>query len=384
TDQQVAVLNILEDVEEEKRRAIVSEKRFEDIAKSSSDWIWEIDAQGQYTYVTDSVEKVLGYKSSEVIGKTPFDLMDEKEAQRVSEEFKKIVQKKLPIKDLVNLSIHKDGSKIYLQTNGMPIIGKDGSFLGYRGVDKDITREYQIDKAKTEFVSLASHQLRTPLSSINWYAEMLLAGDAGELNREQKGYLEEIYFGNQRMVKLVNALLNVSRLELGTFMVRPKLVNICYLADIVIKELQPRIKARNIKFIKKYDSQLPKIRVDVELMTMIFQNLLSNAVKYTPARGKVSLIIKKKNRKFIIKVSDNGYGIPRSQQDRVFSKLFRADNIKEKDTEGTGLGLYIIKSIVDNVQGKISFKSKLNKGTTFLVEMPLSGMKKKAGTKKLG
>ncbi|MFA4922779.1 MAG: HAMP domain-containing sensor histidine kinase [Ignavibacteriaceae bacterium] len=283
------------------------------------------------------------------------------------------------------------------------------SLIGFVGAEEDITKEKEVDRAKSEFVSLASHQLRTPLSTVNWYTEMLLTGDAGKLNEEQRKYLEEAYKGNQRMVVLVNALLNVSRMELGTFVVEPEPTDVVLLARSVIDEQKPQTEAKKIKLSEKYAKDLPLINADPKLLRIVFQNLLSNSVKYTPDKGKIGfdiLVAKKgdevggkkvKEDSIAIVVSDSGYGIPAAQQEKIFTKLFRADNVREKDTDGTGLGLYIVKAIVDHSGGLIWFESpssaafddkatagkEENKGTTFYVTLSLSGMKKKEGTKAL-
>ena len=160
-------------------------------------------------------------------------------------------------------------------------------------------------------------------------------------------------------------------------------------------EQKPQVKERKIKFNAKYSDDLPLLNADPKLLRMVIQNLLSNAIKYTPENGVVNIGLRlvkqgesvdaqKANEDSIaVTISDTGYGITKSQQDKIFSKLFRADNIREKDTEGTGLGLYIVKSIVDHSGGQIWFESEENKGTTFYVTLPLAGMKKKEGTKAL-
>ncbi len=250
-----------------------------------------------------------------------------------------------------------------------------------------MTKEDEIDKAKTEFVSLASHQLRTPLTAISWYTEMILSGDIGKVPPEQRKYLEEIYQSNKRMIELVNTLLNVSHIELGTFTGKPVQTDIRRLVDSVLLEQKPKIKEKRITFIQKLNKNVPLFSIDPKFLRMIFQNLLSNAVAYTPLGGEIKLSIslvsssqQAPNRKstknsILIKISDTGYGIPQTQQNKIFTKLFRADNVKEKDTEGTGLGLYIVKSIVESAGGKIWFESRENKGTTFFVELPLNSDK---------
>lgn len=250
-------------------------------------------------------------------------------------------------------------------------------------VGRDVTKEREIDRAKTEFISLASHQLRTPLASINWYAEMLADGGAGKLNKTQKQYLDEIYAGNQRMVGLVNTLLNVSRLELGTFIVEPKLTNIIELADGVILEMKPQAEGKEVSVITKFNKDLAELLIDPNLIRIVLQNLISNAVKYTREKGKVWVAIDKDKEDVVITVKDNGLGIPEAQKDKIFTKLFRADNVKKTAIEGTGLGLYIVKSIIEHAGGTVSFTSQENKGTTFTVTFPLKGMEKKEGTREL-
>jgi two-component system sensor histidine kinase VicK len=239
------------------------------------------------------------------------------------------------------------------------------------GLERDITKEKEIDKAKTEFVSLASHQLRTPLSTISWYTEMLLAGDVGKISPPQKKYLEEIYQGNQRMIELVNLLLNVSRIELGTFKAEPKPIYVITLFESILDEQKVKIANKKLIITKNFNKSIPVFLIDPNLFVIVFQNLLNNAIEYTPDGGRIETSISFNDSKTIlIKVSDTGYGIPKYQQDKIFTKLFRADNVKKKDTKGTGLGLYIAKSIINNMGGEIWFESEENKGTTFYVTLP--------------
>jgi two-component system sensor histidine kinase VicK len=208
------------------------------------------------------------------------------------------------------------------------------------------------------------------------------------LNEKQKKYLDEIYLSNQRMVELVNALLNVSNLELGTFPIAQEKTDICALTESVVSEQMPHIDAKKIGFYFRCDEAISFIQADPKLLRMIMQNILSNSIKYTPEHGKIDFSISLSNKRTVlIKISDTGYGIPKNQQDKIFTKLFRADNVKDKDTNGTGLGLYIVKSIVESSGGKIWFfspkkssisrKSKKYPGTTFYVTLPLNGIKRK-------
>jgi signal transduction histidine kinase len=240
-----------------------------------------------------------------------------------------------------------------------------------------------LDLAKDEFVSIASHQLRTPLTALKGYAGMLLDGDAGPLSDKQREYLEEIKNANDRMINLITALLNVSRVDLGVFIVEPEQVNLEKVAESVLSDLGMKIKDKKLRVETSFEKAPPLINVDLNIIRMIFQNLLTNALKYTPPEGSISLNIKKDGSNVLISVADTGYGIPENVQSKIFTKMFRADNARVKDPDGTGLGLYIIKTTIEKTGGKIWFESKENKGSTFYVTIPLEGMKKKEGSRRL-
>lgn len=238
----------------------------------------------------------------------------------------------------------------------------------------------QVDKAKSEFVSLASHQLRTPITIISWYLEKIIKNQEG-ISDQQKNYLVEVYAASRRMVALINALLNASRIELGTLKVELTEVHITEVANQVLQELHPQIEEKSIILESQYQDNLPVILADIKLLTIIFQNLLANAIKYSPQHGKVTFSISSTQKEVIIAVTDAGCGIPLNQKSKIFTKMFRADNARSIDPEGTGLGLYIVKAITEATQGKIWFTSQENKGTSFFVSFSREGMQQKAGKK---
>lgn len=240
-----------------------------------------------------------------------------------------------------------------------------------------------LDVAKDEFVSIASHQLRTPLTALKGYAGMLLDGDAGPINDKQREYLEEIIAANNRMISLTTALLNVSRVDLDVFIVEPVQLNLKKIAEDVLKDLSKKIELKKLQVELNYKKNTPSIKADMNIVRMIFQNLFTNSVKYTPEKGKIIINIKKDATNILISVADTGCGIPANVQSKIFTKMFRADNARIIDSDGAGLGLYIIKSTLEKTNGKIWFKSIENKGSTFYVTIPLEGMKKKKGTKRL-
>jgi len=266
------------------------------------------------------------------------------------------------------------------------------------GAHKHIKKEIEIDRAKSDFVALASHQLRTPLSIIKWYVDFMLEEDAGPLNQDQKRYLREVYKSNEHLIELVNALLDVSRIDVGTFAIKPEPSDLIQIAESALEVISKEVKEKNINLIKKFDQGLPKINLDPKLTKTLFQNILYNSVKYTPEGGTIGVNIKKRKNDILIEMFDSGCGIPSDSQPNIFTKLFRAENVKKIESEGTGLGLYIVKAIVDKSGGKIWFESKFIEpaegeepvkekageiNTIFYISIPLKGMIKKLGSKEL-
>lgn len=233
----------------------------------------------------------------------------------------------------------------------------------------------EVDKKKNEFISLVSHQLKTPLTSIGWYAELLLQ-DGTRSKEKQRQYLEEISVTNKRVTDLVNRLLSVSRIEMGTFVTNPVASSVVSLVDEVISSFGIQQSKRGITLIKEYQSDLPKLSVDPQIIRIVVTNLLSNAIKYSYDNGKIVVSLYKKNHYICIKIDDNGIGIPQSQQGKLFEKFFRGSNAKVMDTDGTGLGLYIVESVIQSAGGKILYSSTQDKGSSFIAMFPIILKKK--------
>ena len=384
------MLNVLEDVQEERSRAeslAFDLEKFKIALDGTSDHVVITDSNGIALYANAGLKRITGFSPEEVLGKKvgTKELWGGKMSPEFYEDLWRTIkiEKKPFVGEITNK--RKDGTPYQALSSISPIMNKHGVLEFFIGIERDITKEKEIDSAKTEFVSLASHQLRTPLSAINWYTEMLLSEDAGAITDMQREYLGEVSRGSRRMVELVNALLNVSRIELGTFAVQPEPTDVVELARDVINELKSKILEKKLRIEEVYAENLPKMMVDPKLTRIVFQNLLTNAVKYTPEEGKISISIAMSADKtmFTIAVSDTGYGIPKEDQSRIFTKLFRASNIREKETDGTGLGLYIIKSIVEHSGGTVTFESEEGKGTTFTLTLPVSGMRPQEGNKQI-
>jgi PAS domain S-box-containing protein len=273
----------------------------------------------------------------------------------------------------------KDGTRFPIGITATPFrIGTD--MKGIVVTFRDITEEKRIDLMKSEFISLASHQLRTPLTAIGWYMEMLEAEVDG-LSDDQKDYVEQILSSHDRMVDLVNSLLNVSRIELGKLKIDPERIKLKDLVEKTSKELLPQIQQKKIHYKETIPDDL-ELFVDVPLVEMVIENLLSNAVKYTPEDQSITLTVMTDGEELRFEVCDTGMGIPDHQQKRVFEKLFRADNVVQSDTDGTGIGLYIAKYTSEAWGGRLWFESQEGKGTTFYFTVPMK-MKKVEGTNTL-
>jgi signal transduction histidine kinase len=273
----------------------------------------------------------------------------------------------------------KDSSEFYVAITVSPIV-VDNKVDGVIQVVRDITQEVAIDQAKNEFISLASHQLRTPLTATKWYSELLLDDEAGHLTPRQRKYAQETLNGTNRTIKLVNVLLDVSHVESGILGVYAEPTNIAQLLTKLMKGFTEETEAHQLLVSEDYEANLPKLQVDPNLLQIILTNLLTNAIKYTPEKGVITLTLRNDRGGIVIAISDTGYGIPSAQQDKIFTKMFRADNARLRVADGTGLGLYLAKSIADYTGCDMWFESTENKGSIFYLRIPKKGMERKHGT----
>jgi PAS domain S-box-containing protein len=235
----------------------------------------------------------------------------------------------------------------------------------------DITRQKKAEDAKSEFVSLASHQLRTPIAGMKWSAELLLMDDSTALTERQHKYIDRLLISIQRMARLVDDFLRVSRFELGTFKAEYTTVSLSELFDDVMSEQVANVNQKKLIVKKFYDETVDAVVTDQNLMRMIVTNLYSNATKYTREEGTVHIGFGRKDDSLLITVADNGMGIPAEDQEEIFTKLFRAANAVRNVPDGTGLGLYIVREAVAVLKGQVTFTTTENIGTTFEVTLPL-------------
>jgi len=240
--------------------------------------------------------------------------------------------------------------------------------IGYRigSVLDSIITSREIEHMREEMISLTSHQLKAPLTAIKGNLELL---KGGKLGIEEKSYVNDAEQAAKAMTKLVGDLLNISKIEQGRIDFKLESVQVENLIDNVIKRLAPIAKQRNVSVeFKKPDQPLPKVEADPEYLQEALQNIISNAIDYT--KNQVVIELKKQNGDLLMICSDNGIGIPKDEQSKIFEKFYRTSNAKQTKTGGTGLGLNIAKAIIEKFDGKIWFESEESKGTTFYVSFP--------------
>ncbi|MFH1170030.1 MAG: ATP-binding protein [Candidatus Vogelbacteria bacterium] len=387
-DEKIATRNVLEDLSIEKSKVEIAKAKEEAILLSIGDGLLATDEKGNLTFINKVAEKLLDQKSEKVIGKNFSEVLSMEDERGVS-----VLPEKRPINmalaggttttasttSLVYYYVRKDKTKFPVATTVTPVL-LDGKMIGAIEIFRDITREKEIDQAKTGFISLASHQLKTPVTAINWLTERLLGKGAGALTPLQKEYFNDIRAASLRMIELVNALLNISRIELGAFAIQPVKMNIHKVIKNALYELQPLLNRKHLVLKENYSPENLVVPIDKQLFLIIISNLVLNAIHYTPENGQIQVTCQRRATDVMISVQDTGCGIPKQQQDKLFTKFFRADNAREKSPDGTGLGLYLVKLILDHSGGLIWFSSQENQGSVFYITIPLEGMRKQTGT----
>jgi len=358
-----------------------------------------LESVGEGLIVTDQFQKIaminrgvseiLGWDEEKVLGESLYEnfmLQTEKgEKYPTEERLTSSIQQgkalRLSLSDSVFIA-NKSGKLIPVTITTTPI-KLEGKLIGTVTTFENITKDAAIDKAKSEFVSLAAHQLITPLTAILWNLESVRPETLPNEASKVEDPVSMAYNQATSMAALVNQFLNVSRIELGKLSISPEPIDMTAIVSSIVAEQQVIASQKKITIKMEFDKGLPKIQLDKVLIRVVVQNLVSNALKYSNNNGKVVISVTKTKQSVLLSVKDSGIGIPLAQQPQLFTKLFRAENVLTNGSEGNGLGLYLVKSIVSLMKGEISFSSIENEGTTFTVTIPLKGMKKQLGTRSL-
>jgi two-component system NtrC family sensor kinase len=352
-----------------------SEKKYKNLAEATSDMIWEADENGVFTFVSPRIKELLGYEVKELIGKKKtLDLVPKAEARRWLKRFKEVTAKKEPFSGFEITHLHKNGTPVLFETSGIPNFDSDGNFRGYVGINKNITERKLMEEQLMltdrlasigELASGIAHELNNPLTSVIGFSQLLLEEDIPQNLKEDLG---TIYSEAQRASAIVKNLLTFARKH--TPLRQMSQVN--NILEDVLKLRAYEHKVNNIDLEKRFATDIPEVMADYFQMQQVFLNIIVNAESaMLEANGKGKLVIttSRHNNTVSVAIADNGPGIAKKNLRRVFDPFFTTKEVGK----GTGLGLSICHGIVAEHGGKIYAESVVNKGATFVVELPVNG-----------
>jgi len=359
------------------------------IISSIGEGLLLIDTKYKILLMNLKAEKMLGVSLVNVIGQDVKKIINvfkgEKEIPDNEQPVEKMFKTGEPVFTTVEDNFYFKGpsnKKFPVALVVTPLKGDD--ITGAIVVFRDITEEKRLDEAKSGFISIASHQLRTPLTSIRWYTEMLNSEDVGPLNKDQKEFIARVYSGALKLNDVIELLLALSRIESGNIQIELAKINIVSFTQDILKELEPQWKQKNIEVsLAIQEKQLPEIKLDISMLRQVITNLLSNSIRYTDDSGRIEISIRKEpsGNEMIYSIKDDGIGVPESFKDKIFQKFSRAENAINKAPDGSGLGLSLVKSLIEMWKGKVWFESpaiwinkkgeEYKKGSIFSFTIPL-------------
>ncbi len=369
-----ALMNVLEDVEESKRQIQLDRRRQTASLNALGEGVIAAEKDGKIFLCNPAGAHLLGLEPEAVIGK-PFDqtirlFLEDSDVLQTAAFEAAFAGRGAELGRRLML-LRSDGRRLAVSGTVAPYFDETNRLSGIVLAFRDVTLERDIDRQKSDFISIASHQLRTPLSALRWFLDLLLAGDAGPLQPTQKEYLTDMSVSTARMIKLVGDLLDVTRIESGRLKASPERVEVAGFLAGLLREYAPLIKSRDIRFTSDIAPEARTFHADPNLVYQAISNILSNAVKYTPDGGTVTLSVRVVGSECVFAVRDTGVGIPKNQQYRVYDKFFRGENVVAKETVGSGIGLYVTHLIVELSGGRTWFESREGKGTVFYVALPV-------------
>lgn len=334
-----------------------------------------IDRDGIITTVNPSCCAILGYDSEELIGRWFTKAIKSVTPAGVPiDPLQRMVIQALSLGKAISgnsFYIRSDGDMIPVSINVAPVIINDKP-VGAIEIFRDITQELALDKAKDEFVSLTSHQLRTPATAVKAILSMMLGGDFGDLNDRQQHYLQKALETNDRQLHIIEDLLNTARVDAGQLSLSIESLDLATLAHDAVQEHLASLRERNLNITLEKPVESTVVKADPEKLRMVIDNLLSNASKYTPDGGRISVHISSKHADAVLSIRDTGIGIAQEDMDKLFRKFSRIDNELSGKVDGNGLGLYLVKHIIDLHEGSVEVSSRPGYGSTFTFILPLA------------
>lgn len=346
------------------KQQVIETKKFKQAVEFSVDGVIITDENSIILFVNVAWEKITGYNFADVKRLTPKTLQSGKTPRSVYKKMWANLKsgKAFISEDFINK--RKDGEEYQVRSALYPLREKNKT-LFYVEIHQDITERKELDKVKSEFVSLASHQLRTPLT------EILLDNESKNLKAEQIKIIKQLSRSSENMISLVNDLLYSSEVESEVILGAKSPGCAVDILEECLKKSKSMAEEKKIKFKTQYPkAKCVKVMINPVLVKKVIQEVINNAIDYSRDRGEVRINVKKNKKDITIIVADDGIGIPRLQQSRIFSKLFRASNAFKVKTHGNGLSLFIAKTIMKKIKGSLEFKSKENKCTTFTIKIP--------------
>ncbi len=342
------------------------------ILESVADGVMVSDQAGEIILFNAAAERILGLRRDEVLGRPSGDLtgLYGANAQNWGEEIKEISRDPDAIAGLTYTEQIEVSGRV-VSVSASPVMN-GMEYLGVVYVFRDITAEVLADRVKTQFVANVSHELRTPLTVIKGYADLLLMGRVGEMNEEQRGYVERVRRHADRLTALVNDLLNISRIEQGEMDLKFEPVDLHALVEEQVHSMRLRMdnETREVEYINEIPADFTRLQVDRDKMAQVLANLLANGYQYTEDGGSVTVRAVEEDNGIRIDVADTGIGIPGEDQEQIFDRFFRGEHPLVMRAAGTGLGLSIVQTLVAMHNGRIWFESEENKGTTFSMWIP--------------
>lgn len=372
------LLKVLDELEAEKAKLEVANIRDEALLASIGDGVVAADLTGKVIFVNESALRLVGLQTVRITNLNWFEsvsILDKNDQPLAPDQnpMKLAITTQKPCVSNDLSFVRSDKVKLAVAITATPYIIQD-KVAGAILVFKDMTHEREIDRQKTEFISVASHQLRTPLGSMKLNLEMLAKNYHGELPSDAQEVVKQTLDVNERTLKLVNTLLDISRIETGRVQDHPAEVNIGEVITKTLTEIQPLADEKKIQLKVEQPGELPKMSIDASRFQEILENILSNAIKYSLEGGQVTLTVKVEAEFLKLEVADQGIGIPEKDQFKVFSRFFRAENALNREPNGSGFGLFVVKSYIEGWGGKIWFESPTlenGTGTTFFLQIPL-------------
>jgi len=356
-------------------RIIAEKTKTEAVIYSIADGIVMTDFSGRIALMNRQARGMLRVSGEEVLGKNLIDYIGD---QRIAQSLREIMQQKE--KTVVReIDLSQGPYRKFIKTGTNIVTTEKGKNLGVVTVLHDITLEKEIEKMKEDFIHSITHDLRSPMTSIRGFIEVLLDGSAGEINEEQREFLKIIDGSSRKLLEMINNILDAAKLETGRMKLALTKFDPRETVERVIKIMEPQAAKSGVKLSSQGFDSFPAIRADSDLMERVIMNLVSNAIKFTPSAGSVDIIGQDFPEKIQITVADTGPGIPSDYLDKVFDKFQQVGIGKDEKRRGSGLGLTIAKYGVEAHLGKIWVESKMGKGSRFSFWLPKKLTKNKKG-----